>query len=120
MVYSLLSLLPRDRCAPYRQVWTRPPLLAMAGAWLKNRAVKAHPVAYTTGGFMSDHVYKSIELTGSSTTTVEDAVRNAIARAGKTVHHLRWFEVSQVRGHIEDGAIAHWQVTMKVGFTLDA
>lgn len=68
---------------------------------------------------MSDHVYKSIELTGSSTETVEAAVRNAIERAGKTVHHLRWFEISQIRGQIDQGAVAHWQVTMKVGFTLD-
>lgn len=68
---------------------------------------------------MSDHVYKSIELTGSSTETVEAAVRNAIERAGKTVHHLRWFEISQIRGQIDQGTVAHWQVTMKVGFTLD-
>lgn len=68
---------------------------------------------------MPDHVYKSIELTGSSSTTVDDAVRNAISRAAKTLHGLRWFEVTSVRGGIEDGALAHWQVTMKVGFTLD-
>lgn len=68
---------------------------------------------------MTEHVYKSVELTGSSTTTVEDAVRNAITRAGKTLHNLRWFEVTSVRGGIENGALAHWQVTMKVGFTLD-
>jgi hypothetical protein len=68
---------------------------------------------------MSDHVYKSVELTGSSTTTVEDAVRTALARASKTLHNLRWFEVTQVRGTIERGNVSHWQVTMKVGFTLD-
>jgi len=68
---------------------------------------------------MSDHVYKSLELTGSSATGVEDAVRNAIAKAAKSIHSLRWFEVSSVRGVIEDGAPSHWQVTMKVGFTLD-
>ncbi len=68
---------------------------------------------------MADHVYKSVELTGSSDTTVDDAVRNAIARASKTLHSLRWFEVTSVRGGIENGALAHWQVTMKVGFTLD-
>lgn len=66
-----------------------------------------------------DHVYKTIELTGSSTSTVDDAIRNAIAKASKTLHNLRWFEVSNVRGNIEDGAVAHYQVTMKVGFTLD-
>lgn len=68
---------------------------------------------------MSDHVYKVVELTGSSATGVEDAVRNAIARAGKTLHNLRWFEVIDTRGHIEGDKIAHWQVTVKVGFTLD-
>jgi len=68
---------------------------------------------------MSNHVYKTVELTGSSTAGTDDAVRNAIARAGKTLHNLRWFEVTQVRGHIEDGRIAHWQVTLKVSFTLD-
>ncbi len=69
---------------------------------------------------MSDHVYKKIELTGSSTDSVEKAVENAIERAGKTVRNMRWFETSEIRGHIEDGKIAHWQVTIKVGFTLDA
>ena len=68
---------------------------------------------------MSDHVYKSIELTGSSTASVEDAVQKAIARAAKTVHNLRWFQVSEVRGMIDHGQVAHWQVTMKVGFTLE-
>ena len=68
---------------------------------------------------MSEHVYKSVELTGSSTTGTDDAVRNAIARASKTLHNLRWFEVTQVRGHLENGEIAHWQVTVKVNFTLD-
>jgi len=68
---------------------------------------------------MTDHVYKSIELTGSSTTTVEDAVQNAIAKAAKTMHNLHWFEVLETRGHIAEGKVAHWQVTLKVGFRLD-
>ncbi len=68
---------------------------------------------------MSDHVYKLIELTGSSTTGIEDAVNNAINRAGKTVRNMRWFEVTETRGHIENGKVQHWQVTVKVGFTLD-
>jgi flavin-binding protein dodecin len=68
---------------------------------------------------MPNHVYKSVELTGSSTTTVEDAVQGAITRASETLHNLRWFELTQVRGTIEQGRIGHWQVTMKVGFTLD-
>ena len=68
---------------------------------------------------MPDHVYKKIELTGSSTVSVEDAIRNAIRRASKSVHHMRWFEVSETRGHVENGEVAHWQVTVKVGFTLE-
>jgi hypothetical protein len=68
---------------------------------------------------MSNHVYKTIELVGSSTVGCEDAVRNAIARASATMRNLRWFQVLETRGHIEDGAIGHWQVTVKVGFTLD-
>jgi len=66
-----------------------------------------------------DHVYKSIELTGSSASSVDDAIRKAIERASKTLHNLRWFEVTQVRGNIENGAVSHYQVTLKVGFTLD-
>jgi dodecin len=66
-----------------------------------------------------DHVYKSIELTGSSSGSVDDAIRSAIERASKTLHNLRWFEVTNVRGNIENGVVAHYQVTMKVGFTLD-
>jgi len=69
---------------------------------------------------MSDHVYKSIELTGSSPDGIQAAIENAIARAGKTMHGLRWFEVTETRGHIENGKIAHWQVTLKAGFRLDA
>jgi flavin-binding protein dodecin len=66
-----------------------------------------------------DHVYKSIELTGSSVASVDDAIRKAIAKASKSLHNLRWFEVTQVRGNIENGTVAHYQVTLKVGFTLD-
>ncbi len=68
---------------------------------------------------MPDHVYKTIELVGSSTKGVEDATRNAIAKASQTVRNLRWFEVTETRGHIEEGKVAHWQVTLKVGFTLE-
>jgi dodecin len=68
---------------------------------------------------MSDHVYKTIELTGSSTKGIEDAVTGAIARASQTVRNMRWFEVIDTRGHIENNKVAHWQVTIKVGFTLE-
>lgn len=68
---------------------------------------------------MSDHVYKKVEVTGSSPDSMEDAIRKAIARASQTVRNMRWFEVVETRGHIEDGQIGHWQVTVKIGFTLD-
>ncbi len=68
---------------------------------------------------MADHVYKKIELTGSSTTGMEDAIRNAISRAGQTMRNMRWFEVVDTRGMIENGQVAHWQVTLKIGFTLE-
>lgn len=68
---------------------------------------------------MSDHVYKSIELTGSSPNSIEEAVSNAVARAAQTIRNMRWFQITETRGHLEDGKIAHWQVTIKVGFTLD-
>ena len=68
---------------------------------------------------MSDHVYKTIELVGSSTKGMEDAVQKAIAKASETVRNLRWFQVLDTRGHIEGGKVAHWQVTLKLGFTLE-
>ena len=68
---------------------------------------------------MSDHVYKKIELVGSSATSIEEAVTNALARAAETVRNMRWFEVTETRGHIVDGKVDHWQVTLKVGFTLE-
>lgn len=68
---------------------------------------------------MTDHVYKLIELTGSSKKGIEEAVNNAVEKAGKTVRNMRWFEVVNTRGHIDNGHVAHWQVTIKVGFTLD-
>jgi len=68
---------------------------------------------------MSDRVYKKIELTGTSTTSLEEAVENAIARAATTVRNMRWFEVAETRGRIDDGKVAEWQVTLKVGFALE-
>lgn len=68
---------------------------------------------------MSDGVYKLIELTGTSETSVEDAIQKAVAKAAQTVHNLRWFEVVDSRGTIEDGRVALYQVTVKLGFTLD-
>jgi dodecin len=68
---------------------------------------------------MQDHIYKVIELVGSSDTSIEDAIRTAISRASETVRHLRWFEVVQTRGHVENGKVSHYQVTLKVGFTME-
>jgi flavin-binding protein dodecin len=68
---------------------------------------------------MSNHVYKTLELVGSSPVSADDAVRTAVSRAATTVRNLRWFEVTETRGHIENGNVAHWQVTIKVGFTLE-
>lgn len=68
---------------------------------------------------MSEHVYKSIELTGSSPKGSDDAVRVALAKAAESVRDIRWFQVLDTRGHVKDGTIAHWQVTVKIGFTVD-
>ncbi|MGR9086484.1 MAG: dodecin [Gammaproteobacteria bacterium] len=67
---------------------------------------------------MSDHVYKKIELTGSSTAGLQQAIENAIEKASKSVKNMRWFEVVETRGNIEGGKVAHWQVTIKVGFAV--
>jgi len=72
-----------------------------------------------SGMKMQEHVYKTVEIIGSSEKSVDDAIQKAIARASKTLNHLRWFEVIETRGHIEEGKIQHYQVTMKVGFTLE-
>jgi dodecin len=68
---------------------------------------------------MSSHVYKLVELVGSSTTSTDEAIRNAIETAAKTVRHIDWFEVVETRGHVIDGKVAHFQVTLKVGFRLE-
>lgn len=68
---------------------------------------------------MSDHVYKKIELTGSSPESADQAVRNALAKASKTIKHMDWFEVMETRGEIRDGQVAFWQVTLKLGFRLN-
>ena len=68
---------------------------------------------------MSNHVYKQIELTGSSTVSIEDAVSRAIAKAHETIRNINWFTLEETRGHVVDGKVAHWQVTVKIGFTLE-
>ena len=68
---------------------------------------------------MSNHVYKLLELTGSSSVSIEDAVNTAIAKAHETVRNIQWFSLTETRGHVVDGKVAHWQVSLKIGFTLD-
>ncbi len=68
---------------------------------------------------MSDHVYKLVELVGSSPTSTDDAIRRAIEKASKTLRRIDWFEVIETRGHVADGKVAHFQVTLKVGFRLE-
>lgn len=68
---------------------------------------------------MSDHIYKKIEIVGSSANSLEEAIENAVTRAAQSVKNLRWFEVAETRGHIEDGKVSHYQVTLKIGFTLE-
>jgi dodecin len=69
---------------------------------------------------MKDHVYKILELVGSSEKSIDDAIQNAITRASKTIRDMKWFEVVQTRGHIENGSVGHYQVTLRVGFTLES
>jgi flavin-binding protein dodecin len=68
---------------------------------------------------MDDHIYRVIQIVGSSEKSIDDAINRAIARASKTLRELRWFEVVETRGHIDNGKVSHFQVTLKVGFTLD-
>jgi hypothetical protein len=79
----------------------------------KRRFIVPHPAD------TKDHVYKILELVGSSDKSIEDAIQNAITRAAKTVRSMKWFEVVQTRGHVEDGSVRHYQVALRVGFTLE-
>jgi len=69
---------------------------------------------------MSGHVYKVVEVVGSSPQSMEQAIENAVHEAGQSLRQMRWFEVTETRGHIEDGVIAHWQVKVKIGFTMES
>lgn len=68
---------------------------------------------------MSEHVYKKIEIVGSSPVSIENAVQNAVTRASKSIRNMRWLEVTETRAHLEEAKVAHWQVTVKIGFTLE-
>ncbi len=86
---------------------------------LRKRQLHGHPLQSLQENNMSNHIYKHIELTGSSTKSIEDAVDGAIAKASQSVRNIHWFEVVETRGHVENGKVAHWQVTIKIGFTLE-
>jgi flavin-binding protein dodecin len=73
----------------------------------------------TEGTVMTDHSYKVVELVGSSSDSIESAINNAVSRAAETTRHLDWFEVTEIRGHLDDGAVAHYQVGLKVGFRIE-
>ena len=68
---------------------------------------------------MNDHVYKHLDLTGTSSLNIEDAIQNAVTRAATTLREIRWFEVKEIRGHVDAGKVAHWQVTMRIACTLE-
>lgn len=68
---------------------------------------------------MTDHTYKLINLVGTSTTGIEDAVNHALDRAGKTIQNMRWFQVEEIRGEVDQNRVSHWQVTLKIGFTIE-
>ena len=80
---------------------------------------RASIVGHSEEALMSDHVYKIVEIVGSSADSIEGAIECALARASKTLHGIRWFEVADTRGHVENGKVAHYQVTLRIGFTLD-
>ena len=68
---------------------------------------------------MPDHIYKHIELTGSSKNSIEEAIQNAVVKASESVRNMRWFQMTDLRGHLDNGKVSHWQVTIKIGFTLE-
>ena len=81
--------------------------------------ISDRPDCFTNWFHYNVSVYKLLELTGSSPTGIEDAVQTALAKASESVRNIHWFEVVETRGHVEDGKVAHWQVTIKAGFTLE-
>jgi dodecin len=88
-------------------------------ARISDRAYRYSAAGVLEGKTMNDHVYKTIEITGTSRKDADDAIRLAIEKASQTLHNLRWFKVMETRGNIENGKIAHWQVTLNLGFTLE-
>jgi flavin-binding protein dodecin len=92
------------------------------GRTMRAKQIKLHVLCLRPSAswevYMSEHIYKIVQLVGSSPHGVENAIQNAIERASKNLKHLRWFEVLETRGHIENGKVSQFQVTLKVGFTL--
>jgi flavin-binding protein dodecin len=88
-------------------------ILTADGGW------RELPARFIGSDSMNDHVYKHLELTGSSTESIEAAVNRAIAKAHETVRNIQWFTITETRGHVTEGKVAHWQVTINVGFTLE-
>jgi dodecin len=87
--------------------------------WSWRAALGANGTSELREAGMDDHVYRVIQIVGSSEKSIDDAIRMAVARASKTLRELRWFEVVETRGHIDNGNVEHFQVTLKVGFTLE-
>lgn len=83
------------------------------------RPIADQPVNARGSHAVSNHVYKLLELTGSSSVSIEEAVATAIAKAHETVRNIQWFTITETRGHVAGGKVAHWQVSLKVGFTLE-
>jgi dodecin len=102
---------------PSRSLFDSSPLMR-ADARGYCSCTRLYQIRATEGG-MSEHVYKQVELTGTSKSSVEDAVQNAITKAGKTLHNIHWFQVVDTRGYVENNAVDYWQVTIKLGFRLD-
>jgi flavin-binding protein dodecin len=99
------------------QTWRRTSVRARPAIEKRRRFI--HPGRHAMPAAEHDHVYKILDLVGSSETSIEDAIKNAISCAARTVREMKWFEVVQTRGHIENNAVRHYQVTLRVGFTLE-
>lgn len=102
-----------------RDAVLRRPVGAACRTYRQSRVFIVFAASEADNARMAEHVYKKIEIVGSSPNGMEEAVRNALSRASKTIRNMRWFEVTETRGYIDDGKIAHWQVTLKIGFTLE-
>jgi flavin-binding protein dodecin len=102
------------------RTWAEPerPVSVQLGA-MRRRLPRRNQGRHTMPTAEKDHVYKILELVGSSETSIEDAIKNAISRAAKTIREMKWFEVVQTRGHVENNTVRHYQVTLRVGFTLE-